>query len=477
MNRCHLIVLLAGAALAAPSAAAAAAPWSAPVDLGPGAAVVTDPALDFAAAGVPLFSYRFSATEPTGLMASLPDRSAIAVRRADGTIVRTVLRDDAVAHARCGTRCWAVLRYRAPARSDAPALLRVSIGSGPGEAGRPRTLARYRLPEDYDESIVGRNRLQIAALPSGAIAVAWVEGAGRGARLRMALRAPGRAFGAARTVAQVRTGILRHPRIAFHGRSALTVAYVREARAGGRSRRTVEARVVALRGSAGDPQTIGPAPESFTDLRIATSPRGRAVIAWGNVHGTVSGAESRWIVRAALRERAAGRFSRAQLLQRGVVQVGAPGAIGAGVADDGTATVGWSAYTSPSLVSPSDVRVASAAAGRRFGAPQVLSGQGRLVDLTVAGSGPALATWMTFSAAGSVVAAAVRPAAGQPFGTAETVATIASRSFNAVDPDPDAAYDVATRRFSVVWAVDDSAGMPPMHAPGSARLQLATRMP
>ena len=68
------------------------------------------------------------------------------------------------------------------------------------------------------------------------------------------------------------------------------------------------------------------------------------MVAWGNVHGTEMGAESRYTVRAALRAPNDRRFGAAQVLDAGIVKAGVPGELGAGIADDGTATVAWSAY-------------------------------------------------------------------------------------------------------------------------------------
>ena len=455
------VVLPAGTASAAP-------PWSDPVDLGPGTGRIDEPQLGFAAAGTPQFTYSFTTPEAPALEDT---RSAFARRRPGGTVVRDVLRDDMVAQARFGRRSWALLRYRGP-RGRGRALLRVSIGTGPGRLGEPWTLARYWAPDYAGASIYGSSLPRIASGPDGSIAILWTEVAERrrngtfGARIRLVHRRPGGRFSRPITVAtQAPTGSLRNARLAFHGLRAVTVAYARN--------RTVEARILRLGGRALKPQTLGRAPESYTDLRVATSPGGRTVVAWGNAHGTEMGAESRYSVRAALRAPGARRFTAAQTLDRGVVQVGAPGEVGAIVADDGTATVGWSAYTSSRLFTPAEVRVATAAPGRRFAAPQVLAADGRLADLELGKDGAALAVWISPDPSGVTVNAALRRAGARTFAAPETVTAIPLRSFSPQGPDPDAAYDARTNRFAVIWAIDSTAGALPV--PGSARLLLATR--
>jgi hypothetical protein len=260
--------------------------------------------------------------------------------------------------------------------------------------------------------------------------------------------------------------------LTFHARREITVTYVREAR-----RRTVEARIVSLGRYALAPQTLGPAPESYSDVRIVAAPGGRTVVAWANVHGTEMGARSRYVVRAALREPNASRFRRSQLLDPGIVNVAAPGELGAQIADDGTATVAWSSYTSTkAFTAPVEVRAATAAPGRRFAAPQVLTANGHLDDLVVGGAGAALAVWTSYDGGGATIGAALRPSSAAAFGVAEAVTVIPLRTIAPLVPAPDAAYDPGTGRFAVLWAIDStSVTDPPMQIPGTARLLLATR--
>jgi hypothetical protein len=468
-----------------PGLATAAAPWSEPVDLGPRTGWLSSPRLDFAAAGTPQFTYSFLTAMPTPQLPSPVSRSAFARRQPDGTVIRDVLRDDMIAQARFGRRSWVVLRYRAPQGADGRALLRVSTGTRPGELGAPQTLARYVVPDyHYEPATFGSSLPQIASGPSGNVAIIWTEvrwrradGSTQGARVRLIYRVAGGRFSHPTTVAeQAPRGALRNARLTFHGRSAVTVTYVRNAPTGTHTRRTVEARVVRLGGRRLAPQTLGPAPESYNDVRIAAAPGGRTVVAWGNVHGTVMAARSRYTVRAALRDPTDRRFGAAQVLDPGVVNVGSPGELGAGIADDGSATVAWSAYASTEFFPPAEVRAATAAATGRFAAPQVLTTNGRLTDLVVANHGATLATWTTYADGGETIRTALRPSRATAFGAPETVAVLPLRSFSPVAPDPDAAFDPGRDRFAVIWAIDDSTGTePPTQIPGSARLLLATR--
>ena len=477
MKRNRLFIVLAVAAGGAcPASAAADAPWSAPVDIGPRVARVAAPSLQLTTRGNALLTWGLRAAEPATPAAPSTDRVAIASRASDGTLARTTLRDDVVTQVACGTRCVAVLRQRTVQRGRVT--LGVSIGSGPTRLRRLQTLARY-LPAGFRE-IERPDTPVIAAHPSGAVAVAWVEAEGR--RLRVAMRRPGAAFGRPRTVAAGGASALHVPRIAFHGRDVVTVAWVRVTRVAVHTRRTVEARVVRFAGRLPAAQVVGPAPQSYTDLRIAAAPGGRAVVAWGSVHGTVSGFQDRWIVRAAIRERGSRRFGSARTLDPGAVkEAGAPGELDLVMASDGTATATWSAYTRRQPAATVEVRAATAHPGGRFAAaqaigPGALASNAHLSDVAASPAGAVVATWTSYAGGfgRELVMAAVRPAGAPTFGPPEVVARIRTSYFNAVSPTPTAAIDDAGAA-TVVWAAEDTAGEPPMHVPMSAVLRLATR--
>ena len=473
-SRRFILALSVALTGALPASAAADAPWTEPVGLGPGVAWVASPTLVPASPTTTLLTWRMRLLEPATPLVPSTDRAVVATRTGDGTLVRRTLRDDVVTQVPCGPRCVAVLRQRSAARRRV--VLGVSIGSGAARLGRLHTLARY-LPKGVSEG-EGANVPAIAAHPGGAVAVAWVEAEGR--RLRVAMRRPGAAFGRPRTIATEERGTLRLPRLAFHDRAAATLAYTRESIVGNRRRRAVEARRVPIRGAAEPRQVVGPAPESQTDLRIAAASGGRTVIAWGNVHGTVMGFESRWVVRAALRARNARRFAAAQVLDPGVVkQAGAPGRLGLGIAADGTATVAWSAYTRVLPYPATEVRAATARPGRRFGPPQGVSpqeGYGGLSDLAVAPDGSALLTFVGYTEgfARQLIVAAVRGAGTPTFGPPEIVARARHSAFNAVDASPAAGID-GSGVPTVVWAAEGTTGEPPLHAPMSSVVLLSTR--
>jgi hypothetical protein len=486
-NRALVVAFVAAWLVVPATLATAAAPWSEPVDLGPGTNRISGQLLDFAAAGTPQFTYSFMTAMPSPQLPSPVSRSAFARRRPDGTVIRDVLRDDMIAQARFGRRSWVVLRYRPPRGPDGRALLRVSTGTGPGELGAPQTLARYLVPDPNQEpATIGSSLPQIASGPSGNVAIIWTEVAGHradgsthGARIRLVYRLAGGNFSHPTTVAeQASRGALRNARLTFHGRSTVTIAYVRNTPPGTHTRRTLEARKVRLGGRELAPQTLGPAPESYNDVCIAAAPGGRTVVAWGNVHGTVMGARSRYTVRAALRAPNARRFAAAQVLDPGPVVSGAPGELVAGIADDGTATLAWSAYASTGqYFPPVEVRTATATATGRFAAPQVLTTSGHLTDLVVANHGAALATWTTADTAGNAtIHTALRTPGATAFGAPETVAVVPLRYVDPLAPNPDAAFDPGTGRFGLIWATDDSTDTAPTtQIPGSARLLLATR--
>ena len=466
-----LSVALTGAL---PAGAAADAPWTEPVGLGPGVARVASPSLTPASPTTTLLTWGMRLLEPATPLAPSTDRVVVATRAADGTVLRRTLRDDVVTQVACGPRCVAVLRQRSVARRRV--VLGVSIGSGAAGLGRLQTLARY-LPKGISEG-ESASVPAIAAHPRGAVAVAWIEAEGR--RLRVALRRPGAAFGRPRTIATEQRGTLRLPRLAFHDGAGVTLAYTRESIVANRRRRNVEARRVPVSGAAEPRQVVGPAPESQTDLRIATSAGGRTAIAWGNVHGTVMGFESRWVVRAALRARSARRFAAAQVLDPGAVkEAGAPGRLGLGIAADGTATVAWSAHTRALPIPATEVRAASARPGRRFGPHQAVSpqeGYGGLSDLAVAPNGAALLTFAAYGGGfgSQLIVAAVRPAGAPTFGPPEIVARTRHSMFNAVDAAPAAGID-GSGVPTVVWAAESTTGEPPLHAPMSSIVLLSTR--
>jgi hypothetical protein len=486
-NRPVAIALTGAIALLTTTAARADAPWSAPAEIGPRVARTDAPVLDFLRAGVPLLTWNARAAEPTAPVFPETDRVLLATRAADGTIDQAMLRDDAAAQAPCGARCVAVLRRRTvAARHHRRTVLRVSIGTGPGALGPARTIAAYDEAEQFDEQLIGTTGPVIAADRGGAVAVAWVEaqrtlagGSPQGYRLRLVTRAPHGTFGHARTIAEAGRGLLRQPRLAFHGREAVTVAYVRESRTGNHTQRIVQARLVRLRGAARAAQALGPAPQSFTDLRVAAAPGGRTVVAWGNVHGTVMGFEDRWVVRAAIRPATASQFAPAQVLDRGAVKdAGAPGEVAAGIAADGSATVAWSSVARAVPVDGADVRVVTARPGRRFGPPQTLASGGvdKVEDLAVSQRGAGLLTWTHFGPGRSLsIMAAYRPPGAAAFGAPERVTNFAPSFFNALDPAPSAAIDDGTGQAAIAWAGDTTAGDPPLHVPLSAVLRLATR--
>jgi hypothetical protein len=481
--------VLSGALLVlAPAVARADAPWTAPAEIGPHVARTASPTLDFLRAGVPLMSWRVRAAEPTTLTFPEPDRVLLATRAPDGAVLSRTLRDDVVRDVTCGPGCVAVMRQRTAARQGERSLLRVSVGAGRGVLGRPQTIARYADPLQFVEGLDRPDGPVIAADRGGSVAVAWIEamriahdGSTHGYRLRLAMRASGGRFGRPRTVAEAghKYDLLRQPRLDFHGPGAVTVAYVRERQLGTHRRRVVEARLMRRRAAPRAIQVIGPAPESFTDLQVAAAPGGRTVIAWGNVHGTVSGFKDHWVVRAALRPATATRFAPAQVLDRGAVEdAGAPGRVGAAIAPDGTATVAWSSVAAAQPVNRADVRTATAPRGHRFGRPQTITStaMNAMADLAVSLRGAALVTW-TASGSGrdTSVMAAWRPAGAAMFGPPERLATLVSSWLNAIDPAPAAAIDDATGTPAVAWAADATAGAPPLHVPLSAILRLATR--
>jgi hypothetical protein len=264
--------------------------------------------------------------------------------------------------------------------------------------------------------------------------VGWVESEAGRERLRVAARPSGARPGRPVTLARGELGEVLQFTLAMGARGDAVVAFTAE-RGARRSRSTVQARVARAGGAFAPARALGPS-RGATDLSAAVAPDGRAVVAWGSTDPGETTQEP-YDVRAALGEVRRGRFGAAQTLERGRVAGGSDGDVVAALAPDGTASVAFSAVRR----GEDPVLVATARPGGRFARPADL-GPGSVEDLVVGARGGALAVWTHEG----VVRAAVRRAGASSFGAPEQVSPAAEDAASA-----DAALDARSRRAAVVW--------------------------
>lgn len=439
--------------LATGSPALAAPPWSEPRSLGPQEEVVSRATIGFGTSGAGLIAWR-TGDQPIGRVGTDADR--FATLTADGRLVEHGALDGQLAAPPVvfGRKRVALLREGLISKPDARPPLRYRLRLSLGTIGRPagrlgRVLATYaRFPSDAAAGPA------MAVGPRGELAIAWMAfkgdefGTGRW-RVRLAVRRANGRFDRIRTVD---TGDAAGDRNSYSvavtfARRDVVVAYARE-----RGKRTVAVRTL-LRGRRFDrPQTIGP-DLGLLWLRTAASRAGRTVIAYAT-QDTGEEANLPHAVRAAIREPRAVRFGPTQVLDAGGAVERAPGRLSLAVGPDGTAGVAWSNAVGGGFPFSYPVRVVVAEPAAGFGPATALAANGAAGDVVVRNRGAVLVAWTgDVGVAGSAppeAFAALRPAAGQPFGAPE-----------AISPGPGmtsgqtaaAAFDPRTGRPTVVWPV------------------------
>ena len=390
-------VLLGACAGAAPGARvsrAAKSTWSTPVNISASAIGVNwNASLAFTGDGHALATLdgRYEG-QLTSVLAADPGSSAFA------EIGKALL---LAAPAPYGSDGMAYLRIPTPTpsgRADkaidyAPVTqLGVSLGSVPGSLGDLQPLASVSVPPRGV-------RAAISGDPRGDVAAAWIEPAGKGQLLRLALRAPGQAFAAPTTLAQGRD--LNNVALAYGAGGDLVVAFDR-----GRAEGDVAVRVLRPGHGFGPIQSLGRSRGS-SSLAVAVSPRGRAVVGWGTQDASYDllQADSPWSVRAARLSPGVQRFAATQLLDRGHDVAVRVGGVHAAIAPDGTATIAWTGAgakgirPNPSLGRPypSPVRVATSAMGGRFGHAHQLARNGVALGVVTANNATTTVLWGLFA--------------------------------------------------------------------------------
>jgi hypothetical protein len=372
-----------------PGVARADAPWSAPVTIASGDYAFWQPALAFTNDGHALAVLNGSGAigprdiwpGPTRILAAEPGATAFA------EVGSTRLVAGPAAYGRRGA---AYLRTPPPTSARAKfARLGASLGTVPDSLGRFQQLARVDISQS------GAISARIAADPRGNVAAVWLEPRPRRRAsadpprllVRVALRRPGHAFGRATTIGDAieysEGGNLLD--VAYGANGDLVVTFQRT-RSKAVSQRTLELAVrVKRHGRAfGAIQSLGPSLGS-SSIGTAVTPTGAAVVAWGTQDGG-EGVEEPWTVRAAVLRSTARRFSKTQLLDRGLT-ARPVGPVSAAIGRDGTATVAWSGMSVAKRELTYPVLVATALPGRRFSASMQLAPNGAARGVVTARDG------------------------------------------------------------------------------------------
>ena len=431
------------ALLGVPATAGAAAPWSAPIAIGPSTQCAPTVAFGSVAAGIVSWS-------PSCV--SGPRQTKLA--STSGQVLRTVPRVLAQPLVAYGTRT-VLLRQRLLTRAtdfrhDSRTRLDIAFGRTSGTVGNARALVTIRNLE----------HLAFVASPRGDLAVGWVEFACRRdakgdclserRRLRVMVRPAGGSFRAPVTLArdtrsdgsELSTG---DPSLAFGPQGDLVVSYTGR-RSTGSHAQVVLARVRRSGHGFGGAVVVGPR-RQVTDIDAAVTSTGAVFVAWGSQDGGEE-ANLPFVVRAARRAAGAGQFGTARVLDPGAGIARSPGRVALGVAPDGTATVAWSQIVGKPVTS-FPVRVATSDAAGVFGASSDLAALGAVHDLAVNSDGTTLVIWGKISLAddqqAEQIMAAIRPGGAPSFGAAETVSDSDQPSI------ADAAFDPASGQPVVVW--------------------------
>jgi hypothetical protein len=427
MRRPPLHALLALLIAAAP--AAAAPPWSSPVDIGPPADYVLSPGLRFSHRGVGLATWQVRA-QPAGAGALPGAIGVIQDQPNDGVTSRA-------------------LALGVPAAKVQQ--LPDSIAAGPvfQDDGRGLVLRTLALSSDGDGnrrqrvawSAVGRNgtigRAQaittatLGGVPtlaedhSGNAIAGWSELVRGRYRIRASWRPAGKAFGGPVTLYTTDApGYARNGAVAVaigrEGRAFVAFADLRV------NRRTDRKRLLAWtrtpRRGFGAAMVAGPHSDA-ADIALAVTDHGRAFVAWGTQDGGEE-ANTPWILRAATLAPRATRFSTPQLVDRGTNDHRPAGGLRLAVDPRGRVTLAWSSVRDNGGFPVFAAR--TAAAGARFGAPQQIAPMGALGGLAEREDGAAVVTYARVLAeqVSDQAYAAVRVGPTAPFGAPEALAGV-----------------------------------------------------
>ena len=477
MKRLAPLPLLAAVLIAA-APAGAAAPWSAPVDVGPHADYVQAPAVRFAPGGVGVATWQVRA-QPS-FAGGLP--GAIKNTPNDGVTSRAL--------------ALGVPGARVQQLPD-------SIVAGPAfqDSGRGLVLRTLSLSADADGnrrtriawSAIGRNgrigrartittamlggRPALAEDHSGNAIAAWTEITGprgiageAGYRVRAAWRPVNRGFG--------RPVTLYSTDAAFYARNGtVSVAIGRQGRAfvafadlhirGGKDRKRLLVWTRTPRHGFGGAMVAGPHSDA-ADIALAVTDHGRLFVAWGTQDGGEE-ADTQWILRAASLAPKATRFSKWQVVDRGTNDNRPLGGVRLALHPRGQATLAWSSVRRGGGFPV--FAATTGTSGTRFGAARLIAPMGAVGGLAQREDGTAIVTYARVrdEQATDQPYAALRPAGASRFGVPEALAEA-----DGAGP-PVVAFNPLAGSPTAVWAARPGGIDPSSAVPASAVLRIATR--
>lgn len=481
MRRAALALLSPLAVLIAAPPAAAAPPWSSPVDVGPAADYVQSPGLRFAHTGVGLATWQVRTQPPAA--GGLPGAVSVIQNQPN----------DGVA-----SRALALGVPGAPVQE-----LPDSITAGPvfQDDGRGLVLRTLSLCSDPNgnrrariswsavarNGRIGRARTITTATLGGTptlaedhggnAVAAWSEilpgtrrdGADR-FRIRAAWRPAGRGFGRPTTLyttdapGYARNGAVEVA-IGRAGRAFVAFADLRVTR--GRDRKRLLVWTRTPRRGFGAAMVAGPHSDA-ADIALAVTDRGRLFVAWGTQDGGEE-ANTPWILRAASLAPRATRFSRAQLIDRGTNYTRPTGAVQLAVEPRGRATLAWSSVRADG---GSPVFAVTTGSGARFGAAQQIAPMGALGGIAQREDGTTIVTYARVLSEQEMTDqayAALRPAGAAQFAIPEALGGVDRAS------PPVVAFNALGGSPTAVWAARPGGVDPSQGIARTAVLRVATR--
>ncbi len=205
----------------------------------------------------------------------------------------------------------------------------------------------------------------------------------------------------------------------------------------------VRARVRTRNGRFGPTLRVGRG-DGSAQVSAAISNGGQTIVAWGSQDGGEEANEP-WIVRSARLSRGGRRFSATQTLDRGSAAARPEGTIALAFTPGGKATVAWSAVAARSTF---PVMAAAAKRGGRFGPPQRLAPSGAVGAVAVRADGAAVVAWSALLGSQQPVQVfgSLRPPGAEAFGAPEAIGGV-----EAGFAPPLVAFDPVSGRPTTAW--------------------------
>ena len=469
-------------ALAAP--AQAAAPWSAPADVGPPGDYVEAPTLGFSSSGTGLAGWLVR-----NLPAGVPPGAITVTYQGDNDGYTS--------------RIAALGAGGAPGTPSVPPGIDVA-GPALDVAGRGLVLRSQILSSDSNarrrqrvtwaqvspKGVVGRarplftatltDRPSLAVDARGDAVAAWSEylpPRSRRAlwgtfRVLAAYKRAGHAFSRPVTLFVSQALDYEHngavtAAIGRGGRALVVFPDAHETRHG--NRRAVYAWRSSGRGRFGPTMKVGPQ-TGFAHVAATVTDQGRAVVAWGTQDGGEE-ANQPWKVYAATLAPRSSRFGAVQTLDPGAGVERPYGVVALAAAPDGQVTVAWTAIRGAGAGITFPVLAARSDTAGRFAPAQTLAPSGAVGGVAVRRDGAAIVTWANVVGIQQTnqAMAALRPAGATAFAAPEAIAA----------PDvagpPAVAFDPVTGRPTAAWPARPN-GVDPVQGLGrTAILRVATR--